>query len=79
MYPDGELRAAVSDMRAQEGLTPNLLNATLPSLIQQLSSHNNRTIVVLDANIPVETLKYIASLASSANLQRSFSFFFLRF
>ena len=50
---DGDLYAAVSDMRACEALTPAFLVTALPAL-------NGADAVVADANLPADTLTFLA-------------------
>ena len=52
-HPDGEMALAVSDMSICEKITPEYLAANLGQL-------NNAQVVVADANIPAESLEYLA-------------------
>ena len=51
--PDGEMVLAVSDMTVCEKITPAYLAANLPLL-------QNAQVVVMDANIPEESVRYLA-------------------
>jgi len=51
--PDGEMALAVSDMSICDQITPGYLAANLPLL-------HNAQAVVADANIPAESLRYLA-------------------
>ena len=52
-HPDGEMALAVSDMAICERITPAYLAANLAQL-------NNAQVVVADANIPAESLAFLA-------------------
>ncbi len=51
--PDGEMSVAVSDMRVCDLITPQHLERMLPKI-------NKSDIVVIDANIPEDTVRYLA-------------------
>ena len=51
--PNGDLHIAVSDMRICERLVPSLLSDALPVL-------NRSDLVILDANLPAETVSWLA-------------------
>jgi pseudouridine kinase len=51
--PDGDMALALSDMSIYERLTPDWLAAVLPVL-------NAAALVVLDANLPAESIEFIA-------------------
>lgn len=51
--PDGEMAVAVSDMRVCDFLTPAFMEEKLPEI-------NRASYVVLDTNLPEETLVYLA-------------------
>lgn len=51
--PDGDMALALSDMSIYERLTPDRLAAVLPVL-------NAAALVVLDANLPAESIEFIA-------------------
>ena len=51
--PQGEMALAVSDMRICERITPAYLNSKLPLL-------ENTRVIVADANIPAESLAFLA-------------------
>lgn len=50
--PDGDMELAVSDMDIYEHLTPSFLGARLPFL-------NNAQLVVIDTNIPQESIEWL--------------------
>lgn len=52
---DGEIVGAVSDMDIYAHLTPEVLESRLPML-------NGASLVVLDANLPPETVRYLAEV-----------------
>ena len=56
--PDGEMALAVSDMAICEKITPTYLSANLSRL-------QNAQVVVADANIPAESLEYLAENCAS--------------
>ena len=51
--PEGEMALAISDMAVCNRITPGYLAANLPAL-------QNARVVVVDANIPEESLRYLA-------------------
>jgi pseudouridine kinase len=56
LNPDGELVTAMSDMRAADKITPNIIHA-------QADAIKAATFVVADCNLPLETLQAIADIA----------------
>jgi len=61
MDANGDLALAVSDMRALEAVTPTALDANAAAL-------DDAAIIVLDANLPVDTLAYVAGQWSDTPL-----------
>ena len=51
--PDGDMEMAISDMAIYESLTPDYLATVLPLL-------NGAALTVLDANLPADTLRFLA-------------------
>ena len=54
---DGDMLCAVNDMRLMDGFTPDILAPMLPSV-------NRADVCVIDANLPVESLLYLAERAA---------------
>ncbi len=54
---DGDMLCAVNDMRLMDGFTPDILAPMLPSI-------NRADVCVIDANLPVESLLYLAERAA---------------
>ena len=51
--PDGEMKLAVSDMSVCEEITPDYLRENLPLL-------NGAALLILDANLPAESIRFLA-------------------